>query len=168
MAIVGRRGKYTGEVPKISHEELVDRAFTYLKFSIDCSVVFKERITSTSENPDAIGFRGGFSYLIECKSSRSDFLADKKKYFRRDPSYGMGYERYFMAPVGMFEPSEIPDGWGLLEVYEKLPRQNRQVKKTKDSKSFVERKLQNEVSYLVSAIRRIKVSMAVFIEVNNA
>lgn len=161
--MIGRRGRYKGETPKITHKELVDRAFMYLRGGINCSIVFKERVGSTSENPDAIGFSGGGSYLIECKASRSDFLADKKKIFRRHPEQGMGYKRYFMAPVGMFDPSEMPDGWGLLEVYPKA-RKYFPVESAKESKEFFERNLQAEVSYLVSAIRRINVSMAVFVE----
>ena len=109
------RLNFTGETPTISHKELVDRAFNYLKYSLNCSVVFKERIGSTSENPDAIGFKQGFSYLIECKASRADFFADEKKRFRQRPEEGMGDERYFMAPVGMLEPSEIPGGWAFFQ-----------------------------------------------------
>ena len=88
--IIRRKNKYTGTIPEIDHTELVQRAFTYLQCSMGCSVVFKERSTSVSECPDAIGFKGGFSYLIECKSSRADFLADKKKHFRKNTSEGMG------------------------------------------------------------------------------
>ena len=160
-------GKYTGVVPTIEHKELVQRAFSYLKFSFGCGVVFKERVASVSETPDAIGFKHGFSYLIECKASRADFLSDKNKNFRKDPSQGMGYQRYYMSPVGMLEPSEIPEGWGLLEVYEIPPRQrNRTVNIAKESKRFFEgeRNLAAEVSYLVSAIRRLNISMAVFVE----
>jgi hypothetical protein len=164
----GRRNKYTGHIPVIDHEELVKRAFTYLKFSVGCTVVFKERVASGSENPDVIGFKGGFSYLIECKSSRADFLADKKKHFRKNPDQGMGAERYFMSPVGLLEPSEIPERWGLLEVYEVPPMcRNRTVKTAKDSETFLERNLIGEVKYLVSAIRRLDISMAVFVSEEN-
>lgn len=164
MAIIGRRHKYTGETPEIEHKELVQRAFLYLQFSIGCTVVFKERVASGSENPDAIGFKGGFSYLIECKSSRSDFLADKKKLFRKIPKQGMGHNRYYMAPVGLLVPTEIPDGWGLIEVYEIPPScRNRTIKIAKESEQFFERNLRAEVGYLVSAIRRINISMAVFV-----
>jgi len=162
---IGRNRKYTGKIPEISHKDLVQRAFAYLKFTKTCSVVFKERCASGWETPDAIGFKGGFSYLIECKSSRADFLADKQKFFRKNPENGMGYERYFMAPVGLLDPSEITKGWGLIEVYDAPPSQrNRTVKRVKDSNRFTERNLQREVSYLTSAIRRIEISMAVFIE----
>lgn len=164
MGVIGRRHKYTGETPEISHKELVNRAFQYLKYSINCSVVFKERVGSTSENPDAIGFKRGFSYLIECKTSRADFMADKKKRFRERPKDGMGDERYIMAPVGLLEPSEIPDGWGLIEVYE-IARKHRPVEVSKDSDNFYDKANKRaEVSYLSSAIRRIDISMAVFVE----
>ena len=161
--IINRRHKFD-IVPKISHCELVDRAFLYLH-TIGCSVRFKERVTSISENPDAMGFGGReFSILIECKSSRDDFLKDKKKWFRKRPEDGMGYKRYFMAPVGMLNPSEIPKGWGLLEVYEKTTKMNRRVKVAIEAEAFHERNKEGEIKYLVSAIRRINISMAVFIE----
>lgn len=163
MNTTGRRNKYAGEVPKIDHKELVSRAASYLQNSLGCSIIFKERIAATSENPDAIGFGGReFSVLIECKTSRADFLADKKKHFRKRPEFGMGHKRYFMSPVGMLEPSEILDGWGLLEVYEKHHR-NRTVKIAKESSEFYSRNKQAEIQYLVSAIRRINISMAVLI-----
>ncbi len=157
------RDGWNGETPELSHKELVDRAFGFLKGGLNCSVTFKERRGSTTENPDAIGFRQGFSFLIECKASRGDFLSDKKKPFRKRPQDGMGYERYFMAPVGMLEPSEMPESWGLIEVYPKA-RKNHPVKVAKNSEPFNERNLRAEVSYLVSSIRRIEISMAVFIE----
>ena len=71
-----------------------------------CSIRFKERISSVSENPDAMGFGGRhFSILIECKASRADFIMDRKKWFRKRPEDGMGHKRYFMAPVGMLTVS---------------------------------------------------------------
>jgi len=68
-----------------------------------------------------------------------------------------------MAPVGMLKPDEIPDGWGLLEVYEKTGN-HRHVRTSKEPTPFYERNLVNEIGYLVSAIRRIDISMAVFVE----
>lgn len=163
--MINRRHKtHLGIVPEISHHELVDRAFLYLH-TIGCSIRFKERVTSISENPDAMGFGGrNFSILIECKASRADFIMDKKKWFRKKPEDGMGYKRYFMTPVGMLKPSEIPKGWGLLEVYEKTPRMNRRVCITVDAEAFHKRNREAEIKYLISAIRRINISMAVFIE----
>lgn len=162
--MINKYKSYLGTVPEIFHHELVDRAFLYLH-TIGCSVRFRERVVSTRENPDAIGFGGShFSVLIECKASRADFLADKKKWFRQKPEDGMGYKRYFMAPIGMLKPGEIPKGWGLLEVYEKTPRMNRRVCIAVEAETFYERNREAEITYLVSAIRRINISMAVFIE----
>ena len=155
--------KHDGPVPAITHAELVTRGFTYLKAYNTCSVVFRERKASVSEEPDVIGFKGRFSTLIECKASRSDFMADRKKFFRQRPEQGMGYERYIMAPVGMFTPDEMPEGWGLLEVYGK-ERAFRRIRLSKKSDGFSERNEGAEISYLVSSIRRIEKSMAVFIE----
>lgn len=156
--------KWVHDVPEITHGVLVSRGFQYLKYGVGCSVVFKERSASVSETPDVLGFRyGKCSYLIECKASRSDFLEDKKKWFRRYPQSGMGLERYFMTPIGMLTPDELPEGWGLIEVYPK-ERGSRRIRVAKDSKQFEERSVINELSYVLSAIRRIEISLAVFVE----
>lgn len=148
-----------------THKQLVDRAFLFLKNQLNCNVVFRERVGSTSENPDVIGFKMGFSFLIECKTSRADFLADNKKHFRRNLESGMGYERYFMIPEGLLKTKEIPPGWGLIEVYEKPPHGHYfRCKITKEPERITESNLRAEISYLVSAIRRIEVSMVVFVE----
>lgn len=68
----------------------------------------------TGECPDVIGWRDGHSVLIECKVSRSDFLADKSKMFRAEPALGMGDARLYLAPPGVIQPDDLPEGWGLL------------------------------------------------------
>lgn len=81
-------------------------------------VVFHDKFkacTNTGEQPDCLGFRSGLSCLIECKTSRSDFLVDKRKKFRVDPLLGMGDWRFFLTPVGLVQVEELPAGWGLLE-----------------------------------------------------
>ena len=52
--------------------------------------------------------------LVECKVSRSDFLADKAKPHRHVG--GIGNWRYYMAPEGLISPNELPEKWGLVEV----------------------------------------------------
>ena len=59
-----------------THSELVDIAEKWLFKR--CGFAFKELTTINQETPDAIGFRSGESILVECKTSRSDFHADKK------------------------------------------------------------------------------------------
>lgn len=100
----------------MTHDELVQKAAAWLKRE-NCGVVFDDRfrgMTTTGEQPDAIGWRHEVSILVECKTSRADFLADRKKPFRVDPTAGMGDWRFMMCPPGLISPEELPDGWGLL------------------------------------------------------
>ena len=80
-------------------------------------VIFHDRfraITDHGEQPDAIGWRGGISVVIECKATRADFLADRAKPFRVDPTCGMGDWRFYLAPRDVIAVADLPSGWGLL------------------------------------------------------
>lgn len=83
-----------------------------------CTVAVSEcRSGFGGEIPDAIGFRANWnngSVVVEVKTSRSDFLADRNKPHRQ--SGGMGTWRYYMAPEGVIKPADLPEKWGLLEV----------------------------------------------------
>lgn len=101
--------------PPNMHTVLIEQAAAWLQRK-QCYAVITDMASGTSETPDAIGWHGSkCSMLIECKASRSDFLADRFKPFRRMPERGMGRFRYFAAPAGMLKPSELPADWGLLE-----------------------------------------------------
>ena len=95
-----------------THATLVEKARRWL-VSSGCPVVVTELSTS-GEEPDAIGWRGGWSIIVECKASREDFRRDHQKFFRHYVGAGMGHQRYLLVPAGLIEESEIPDGWGLL------------------------------------------------------
>jgi len=58
-----------------------------------CDIVVTELATWVSETPDVIGWKGGASTLIECKTNRQDFLRDKHKGARRMSKYAMGNYR---------------------------------------------------------------------------
>lgn len=98
----------------MTHAELVERAERWL-YSVGCGVVLAELVTYASGIPDAIGFRSDCSILIECKASRSDFLADRKKP-HHGPEAGMGDWRFYLTPEGLVRPEELPAQWGLLYV----------------------------------------------------
>lgn len=100
---------------KISHAELCRIAERWLKTTVGCGCAVSEMVSVASETPDAIGWKSGFSYLVEAKTSRSDFLSDKKKHVRRNPHLGMGMYRYFITEPGLIKPEELPQRWGLLE-----------------------------------------------------
>lgn len=69
------------------------------------------------ELPDVLAIGYGFSTLIEVKISRSDFLRDKRKLTRRDGDFCAGNYRIYCVPKGLITENDIPDDWGLLEVY---------------------------------------------------
>lgn len=110
----------------LTHRQLCDLAVKWLQRPASrsgpgCQVAFSEcRADWKGETPDAIGFRAAVfkeaSVVVEVKVSRADFLADRKKPHRTDPSLGMGTYRYFMAPAGLISPEELPARWGLIEV----------------------------------------------------
>jgi hypothetical protein len=138
----------------VTHAELVDRAMRWLKNSKGCSVAFSEFFTYGGwEIPDAIGWQSRWSCLVECKVSRADFLVDQKKPFRLHPWQGLGSLRYYMAPVGVIRPEELPEKWGLLEV------RGRHVRVTRESEGFAARNRMGEVAYLVSMLRRAQVRL---------
>src|SRR5690554_3421860 len=100
----------------LTHQDLVLRAERWLKQQ-GCGIVIRDGFkaaTHSGEQPDAIGWRDGLSIVIECKVSRSDFLADKKKPFRQFPEEGMGDWRFYMCPPGIITIDDLPEGWGLL------------------------------------------------------
>ncbi len=152
-------------IPEISHEELVKHAAIWLRYDSQThTIVITERSGSGSETPDAIGVSaGGWSTLIECKTSRADFLADKKKHFRRHAARGMGHRRYFMAPVGLLKPEELPENWGLIEIYEKTDSGRRRRHVTKTATHFPEIHERAQTGMLVSVLRRLEIACTVFV-----
>ncbi|MNK58657.1 hypothetical protein D3C87_777470 [compost metagenome] len=133
----------------MTHAELVELAAEWLWSK--CSVVITEMVSVsvTMECPDAIGWYSHASYLVECKASRADFLADRKKVFRQSPEHGMGTYRYFLAARGVIKPEELPANWGLLEVSE--GGKVRTAVKSSPQPSF----FQAERDLLLSALRRV-------------
>ena len=147
----------------LTHHELCQIAYKFLKRN-GFKVCFHDRfiaVTSTGEQPDAMGFRNSASCLIEAKCSRADLLADRKKRFRKNPSLGMGDWRFFISEPGIISIEDLPPGWGLLHVV------NGRVRKVHgwprgnccwgnpDDKPFTGNK-QVECDYMLSALRRME------------
>lgn len=74
--------------------------------------------TVATENPDVWGFNGDQTAVIEVKTSHTDFLADKKKWWRGEEAENLnlkaGTFRWYLCPEGVIKPEELPEGWGLL------------------------------------------------------
>lgn len=148
--------------PPFSHKTLCRIAAKWLRTKCPkrCPVVLSELVAQGSiETPDAIGFTSDYSILIECKTSRSDFLADKNKFFRIFPEQGVGDFRFYLCPEGIIKSEEVPDKWGLIWVDENA--KCRQVKKIITSNvlsiqanRFLEKNGRSERALLYSALRR--------------
>ena len=106
----------------MTHRELCIIASKYLKYQgivpfNRCSYVVCE-LERIGESPDAFGVSSGQTQLIEVKVSRSDFLSDKKKHWRKYSHYGLGMYRSYLCPDGLIFENELPNCWGLLYVNE--------------------------------------------------
>jgi hypothetical protein len=81
----------------MTHLELCEKAAVYLRTQgiqafHRCSYSVCE-LERAGESPDAYGWGGSTTQLIEVKVSRADFLADKKKWWRKNPKKGLGRYR---------------------------------------------------------------------------
>jgi len=120
-----------------------------------CAVVITEISASTygGEQPDVLGFSGKKSILIECKTSRSDFNADKNKVFRNPElsNMALGNQRWYLAPHGVIPVDKVPEKWGLLEWLGGL---NVVVIKKPE---IQERNRDSEIMILLSVMRRLNI-----------
>jgi hypothetical protein len=137
------------------HAQLVARAVEWLRSRYGCGIVLSEQYCATGEVPDVIGWNARCqSVLVECKVSRSDFLADAQKPFRLCPEEGLGSKRLYMAAAGVIATGELPKHWGLLEC------RGREVELTAkpgrvDLRTPVG--LMKEMNLLLASLRRVEV-----------
>ncbi len=140
---------------QMKHEHLVARAAEWLRSRYGCGIVLSEQYCATGEVPDVIGWKASCqSVLVECKVSRSDFLADAYKPFRLAPEDGLGSKRLYMAPAGIIAPSELPKHWGLLEC---RGREVRLVTKPGKADLRTHVGLMKEMNLLLASLRRVEV-----------
>ena len=105
----------------------------------------------SAEIPDAIGWWGGWTFLIECKVTRSDFKADAKKDFRVRPEWGAGDFRYYMTTgPDIISEDDLPDGWGLLHLTERGRVMVKRHAERQEQKS-----LHTENHLVIAAMRRV-------------
>lgn len=135
---------------RFTHRELAEHAGRWLR-SKRHRTVFIER-QSQHETPDAIGWTSrGVSTLIECKTSRADFLADQRKVPRSRTQISIGAFRYYLAPRGILTAKDIPYDWGLLEIYGQTRICIRVVREAMKIKLGVHQ-LRNEMKMLISEL----------------
>jgi hypothetical protein len=104
----------------MTHADLVQRAAHWLRSTRGCCLVSTRQLLVADERPDCIGWMAstGFSVLLECKVSRSDFRRDADKPSRLHSSLGMGNERFYLTAGSLIEAHQVPLGWGLLECWQ--------------------------------------------------
>jgi len=137
----------------MTHAQLVEKAVHWLR-RYRCGVVLSEQACVSGEMPDAIGWkRACHSVLVECKVTRSDFLADRAKPFRFEPTRGVGCERFYLVPGGLVRAEELPQGWGLLEVSRnKIETVRASAKNLRSASGF-----RCEMNLLLASLRRVEV-----------
>jgi hypothetical protein len=137
----------------VTHAQLVEKAVRWLR-SYRCGVVLSEQACVSGEMPDAIGWkRACHSVLVECKVTRSDFLADRAKPFRLKSQDGVGCERFYLVPSGLIRCDELPKGWGLLELRTgKVEVVHPSAKDLRSATGF-----RYEMNLLLASIRRVEV-----------
>jgi hypothetical protein len=137
----------------MTHAQLVQKAVVWLR-AYRCGVILSEQACLSGEMPDAIGWkRACHSVLVECKISRADYLADRAKPFRRKQELGLGCERFYLTPVGMLRPEELPPGWGQLELH------NRQIKLRQPAAKNLRTAtgFRYEMNLLLASLRRVEI-----------
>lgn len=102
------------------HGELCEFIADYARKNMNAGLIFVEHKTSTVHQiPDVLIYRPTCTIELEVKVQRGDFLSDKNKPHRKDPSKGVGDYRFYVAPRGIIKAEELPKHWGLLEVTNK-------------------------------------------------
>lgn len=110
-----------------THSDLCDLAVKWLKRPPSagghgCHIAASELKSGfNGEIPDAIGFRAtncidDGSIVVEVKTSRNDFFADKNKNHRNGRTVGMGKWRYYLTPTDLISVDELPPKFGLIYV----------------------------------------------------
>ncbi|MFZ0421179.1 MAG: hypothetical protein WAM04_23970 [Candidatus Sulfotelmatobacter sp.] len=137
----------------MTHAQLVEKAVRWLR-SYRCGVVLSEQACVSGEMPDAIGWkRACHSVLVECKVTRSDFLADRAKPFRLKPEQGVGCERFYLVSAGMVRSEDLPTGWGLLELRRgRIEMTRASAKNLRSASGF-----RCEMNLLLASLRRVEV-----------
>jgi hypothetical protein len=131
----------------MTHEDLRKRAVDWLTKRRGCGVVLSElKSIYTSEIPDAIGWKGPDSTVIEVKISRADFHAQKRKHH-----FGVGRKRYFLVPSNLVTVEDLGDSdYGLLWA------SDHQIRVIRDPTLRMDYDFRSETALLVSALRRVR------------
>ena len=106
------------ELCKLGAKLVRSRKNPTLPFNSPCKFATVELVCAGAELTDVWGTNGYETVMIEVKTSRSDFLADKRKYARskvaEELNHQIGNYRYYLCPDGVIKEEDLPENWGLL------------------------------------------------------
>lgn len=141
----------------MNHSELVNRAERWLRNKCHCRVVLTELVayTESGEIPDAIGWVHNRSILVECKSSKNDYYADKRKRSRHPLMPALGTWRFYLTPPDILRNVTLPEGWGLYEVQGQRVVYIKGEKYANGRKPLFDSNKNSEIAMLLSALSRI-------------
>lgn len=107
------------ELCKLGAKLIRSRKNPTLPFNYPCKFATVELVCAGAELTDVWGTNGYETVMIEVKTSRTDFLADKRKYARsklaEEMNHQIGNYRYYLCPEGIIKEEDLPENWGLLE-----------------------------------------------------
>lgn len=139
----------------MTHNDLILRGIRWLKNSLHCRVVISELVayTKSGEIPDAIGWVHNRCILIECKTSLSNFYADRRKRSRWDGFPALGHWRFYLTPPSLIV--KPPRGWGVYEVHSKRILHTGGVRYANAAKPPFESCRDSEIALLLSQLSRL-------------
>ena len=140
------------ELCKLGARLLRSRNNPTLPYNRACMYSTVEIVCCGAELTDVWGTTGDLTVLIEVKTSRADFLADKRKYARskvaEELNQQIGNYRYYLCPEGVITEEDLPENWGLLVYDGKKIRMLKMANKVDSSTSM-------ELLLITSIMRRI-------------
>lgn len=108
------------EEKRFTHRQLEEVGAKWLSKSgywWSCKRIAIEPTSPGSERPDVIGFAYGVTHVIECKTTRDDFLRDFRKKWRKEGEKPMGSYRWWLCVEGVITVDDLSgSGDGLLLV----------------------------------------------------
>lgn len=138
------------------HRQLCTRGAKWLDRR--CTFAVAEPPIPGIELPDVLGWKGAVSFLIEVKTSRSDFNNDKNKACRKNDYMSIGDYRWYLAPQGILTELDLPENWGLLETFGKTHkiREKKKPSQRKDRDPMGFRSDLQALSYMTNRLLRYK------------
>lgn len=144
------------EKMKYTHEQLEHAGSRWLArvgFWWTCKRVAIEPSTPCQERPDVIGFTYGGSHVIECKTSRADFLRDFHKPWRAAGDKPMGACRWWLCEEGLITRDDLEGcGDGLLWI---AADRDIQIIKEPSRRTEEERNMIGEFCILYSMLNKV-------------